>query len=89
MSDAASGFGEQIAESVEERIRAGAKDERCTGCAYRLGTDANSYGPTLVVAALCILDGDIFGCHMADKVCAGHRIMGGVLDEREAERWIP
>lgn len=52
----------------------------CDGCAFRSGTEANQYGPTLLTAIQCVVDGEPFNCHDVDpdgkpvdsgRVCQG------------------
>jgi hypothetical protein len=40
-------------------------DHLCGGCAFRAGTEANTYGPTQLTAKLCLEAGQPFFCHEA------------------------
>lgn len=42
----------------------------CAGCAFRAGTDANTYSPTKIKARLCLETGEPFYCHERDKIGA-------------------
>jgi hypothetical protein len=63
--------------------------ERCGGCAFRFGTEANTYGPTILDAMKCVLERVPFYCHegpldKAAPICAGWALCvergGGVVE---------
>jgi hypothetical protein len=43
----------------------------CHDCAFRLGTDPNGCGPTLMDALKCVVEGVPFNCHVNAGPCAG------------------
>jgi hypothetical protein len=54
--------------------------ERCDTCAFRLGTDANTYAPTILNAAKCVMEHEPFYCHEGDPagplpICAGYALL--------------
>lgn len=54
--------------------------ERCEDCAFRFGTQPNTYGPTVMNAMKCALEREPFLCHHKDErgelpICAGYALM--------------
>lgn len=54
----------RLADNAVARVTAmGDPDERCSTCAFRLGTPANQCGDTLSDAMKCIVEREPFYCH--------------------------
>lgn len=54
--------------SLESSPVAPAPGERCATCAFRRGTPASLHEPTRLAAQLCVLSGETFCCHEAQRV---------------------
>ena len=82
-------IGEELAKlsdaGVNKLIASGqwSEDQRCVGCAFRKGTEANATPDTLAWAAQCTRTMQPFYCHCVEaigqKVCSGWM---AVVDER-------
>lgn len=46
----------------------GVPDDRCSGCAFRLGTRANRSGATVLDALKCVFEKHDFDCHQAGRI---------------------
>ena len=62
-------LGEQVVRLTEPGIRRlardGEPDERCTSCAFRLGTVPNGCPQTQMDALKAVMEGVLFRCHMS------------------------
>lgn len=59
----------------------------CRGCAFREGTEANQYGPTVLTAIECAVSGEPFYCHAGlEEGEEPKRLCAGWLRLQEAKR---
>lgn len=59
----------RLAENAVARVAAmGDPDERCSTCAFRLGTQPNQCGDTLSDAMKCIIEREPFYCHDKKRI---------------------
>lgn len=69
-------LGAEIARLVEPVItqleQTGEPDKRCKTCAFRAGTEPNGCEQTVMDAMKCVMEGNVFGCHVeVGHVCHG------------------
>lgn len=64
-------LGRNIARLCDTEL-AGKRDDRCKTCAFRAGDHIANGSPETQMSALkCVLEGELFWCHEADRACAG------------------
>ena len=65
-------LGAELGRELVRLMGTPAPEGACKGCAFRAGTEANAYGPTLLEAIACVHTGETFWCHMTPGATEGN-----------------